>query len=573
MPTKKRGLEEEHEDPPIVEAPGFVWESRIGEEVQIPGRGLTYAIHEKMADGSWETREDSSILNPDGSGSMLAPLHQPLWPLPGRPEEYGSDVDLFNELREFLQYHEELRDRRYYDFGGSWIFTSYRIEEFETVPYLFFLGPKGTAKSRMLELLALLAYRGWLITHPTVASMFWVIDRYCPTLLADNYEFWPKETRKELDGLFNAGYRRGAIVPRRPREGESGPELTIYKVFGLKALAGTREPPDSLGSRCIFIRTTRNKRKRSLGIDKTWAQSLRNKLLAYRFRHFESRDSAADLSQIMNPLARVGELFYAPVQVTPSPDINTTITELALGVYSDQVEETATTVEAEVVRAISLLKQQAAKERQVSIADSAVSDNRLSIQDISQEVNLGRDEKEKLTPRRIGWVTSRLGFKKARMPDAKGTRAIQLDVQLLKDLANNYDVHERLEPADTPQETSERQNVRSDELYPFNPGRQVTSDVSSHAEISSSTLSERRVSRSISDLSDNLTITTGERRVDKEVPSVDQNNGGLRPPFVETGRCRICNNLQLLRPGHDRESLICQPCFDKAPDPPEASSP
>src|SRR6266566_459434 len=570
MPTKKRGLEEEHEEPPTFEAPGFVGESSVGEEVQIPGRGLTYAIHEKMADGSWETREDSTILNPDGSGSMLAPLHQPLWPLPGRPEEYSSDVDLFNEVREFFQYHEELRDRRNYELVGSWIFTSYRIEEFQTVPYLFFLGPKGTAKSRMLELLASLSYRGWLITHPTVASMFWVINRYCPTLLADNYEFWPKETRNELDGLFNAGYRRGAIVPRRPREGESGPELTIYKVFGLKALAGTREPPDSLGSRCIFIRTSRNKRKRSLGIDKSWAQSLRNKLLAYRFRHFESRDAAADLSQIMNPLARVGELFYAPVQVAPSPDINKTITELALGVYSDQVEETATTVEAEVVRAILALREQVAKERQVSI-DNATSDNRLSIQDISQEVNLGRDEKEKLTPRRIGWVTSRLGFKKARMPDAKGTRAIQLDPHLLEDLANNYDVHERLKPADTPQETSERQNVGNEELYPFNPGRLVASDVSGHAEIRSSTSSEPAFPRSVSDVSDNLTIRKGERLADKALPSVDQNNGGLHPPYLDRGPCRICNEVGPRRLGQDGESLICRPCFEKPPEPPEGS--
>ncbi len=517
--TRKNHSDERREEPPTFEAPGFVWESAIGEQIQILGRGYSYAIHEQMANGSWQSREDSSILNRDGS--MLAPLHQPLWPLPGRPEEYGSDLDLFNELREFFQYHEEWRDERCYDLAGSWVFTSYRIEEFQTIPYLFFLGPKGTAKSRALELLRELCYRAWLITHPTVAAVFWVIDRYCPTLLADNYEFWSRETRNELDGLFNAGYRRGAVVPRRPREGESGPELAVYKVFGLKALAGTREPPDSLGSRCAFIRTTKNKRKRSLGIDKAWAQSLRNKLLAYRFQHFETRGDTVDLSQIMNPYARVGELFYAPVQVAPSLDIDKTLTGLALAIHEDQVEEVATSQEAEVVRTIWSIWST------LSAEDQKASEKRLPIQRITEELNLGRDETEKLAPRRIGWVTSRLGFKKVRMPDAKGSRGILLDPELLEDLATNYDVKGSAEGADTAQKTSERQNVRKEGLYTFNPRRLGVSDISQLSETTTPKTSELGLPRLVSDVSDNLTFRGGEKPAE---------NSGIRDRVLDAAR-------------------------------------
>lgn len=282
------GSHKDSDEPQAVRSPGVFWESMIAEQVNIPGKGHVYAIRQKMADGSWETRDDSSLLDPHNS-HMLTPLEEPLWPLPGRPADYGTDLELFNENRKFYEHYLELRDKRCYDVMCSYTFMTWRIEEFDIIPYLDFLGPKGRGKSRALELMALLCYRGWLITHPTVAAVFWVVDRYCPTLLADNYEFWPKETRHELDGLFNAGYRKGARVPRRPREGESGEQLNIYKIFCPKALAGIRAPVDSLASRCIWIRMAKNTREVPLKIDLAWAQKLRDKLLAYRFRHFERR--------------------------------------------------------------------------------------------------------------------------------------------------------------------------------------------------------------------------------------------------------------------------------------------
>ena len=275
------------EDKPV-ESAGLLWDSGIAEQVSIPGKGMAYSIHEKMADGSWQTREDSTILDVRNDSRIVSPLKHPLWPLPGRPLDYGSDMELFDEKREYFQHYLELKDKRAFDLASAWVDVTWRTEEFSSLPYLFFIAPPGRAKSRFLELLAEVSYRGWLITHPTVASVFWAVDRYSPTLLADNYEHWPRETRHELDGLFNAGYRRGAIVPRRPREGESGGELQVYRVYSPKAIAGIRVPPDSLASRCAFIHMAKNRRGSPLEIDRDWAQKIRSKQLAYRFRHFES---------------------------------------------------------------------------------------------------------------------------------------------------------------------------------------------------------------------------------------------------------------------------------------------
>jgi hypothetical protein len=245
-----------------------------------------------LPNGEWQTRDADDFPDPNGK-CVYIPMKHPLWPLPGRPVEYGSDVNLLQELAECWKFHHELRDFRCYELSGCYVLVTWRIEEFKVIPYLNFLGPKGTGKTRGLELLQQLAFRGWLITHPTPAVVFWVVDRYCPTLLADNYEFWPKDTRHELDGLFNAGYRRGMVVPRRPREGDgTDAELLVYKVFSAKALAGTREPVDSLGSRCVHMRTSRNQTEKPIEVDVEWARTLRSKLLAYRFRHYELRSKS-----------------------------------------------------------------------------------------------------------------------------------------------------------------------------------------------------------------------------------------------------------------------------------------
>jgi len=291
MARRRRKPSESSTDEPQsrkIESPGRAWDSTIIEQIDIPGCSSNFAIHEKMSDDSWWTRCDLQFPDPHGRG-ILVPMKKTLWPLSGRPVEYASDEQLFKENLQFLDYHLEVRDKRCYTVMGSYVFLTWRIEEFDVVPYLHFLGPPNTGKTKALELLELLCYRGWRITHPTVAVVFFVVNLYSPTLLADNYEFWPKETRNELDGLFNAGYRKGGVVPRRPRSGEFGPELLIYEVFCPKALAGTRLPVESLASRCIIIRMTRSQREIPIRIDMKWAQELRSKLLWYRFQHFQRR--------------------------------------------------------------------------------------------------------------------------------------------------------------------------------------------------------------------------------------------------------------------------------------------
>lgn len=430
-----------------IECPGNVWDSTIIEQIEILGCSSNYAIHEKMSDDSWRTREETQFPDPHGKG-VLVPLKQVPWPLPGMPLDYESEKALFLDIVKFLQHHLELRNEADYALLTSFVLMTWRFEEFRAIPYLNFHGPKNTGKTRGLELLSSLCYRGWLITHPTPAAVFWITDRYHPTLLADNYEFWAKETRRELDGLFNAGYRRDATVPRRPREGERGSDLDIYKVYCPKVLSGIRGPSDALGQRCIHIRTTRARRPMPMWVDENWSRQLRSKLLQYRLRHLEK--PMEESGETLNKYARVGEIFQSLLTIALDDEILTKLAGYAQGVFQDQLEEEATSEEAEVVRAMLTCKEQAVR-------------GRLPTNLIVDTVNAERTEEDKVSPERVGWVLKRLGFKKARMQDAKGSRGMELDTGLLDHLVKSYDVEVTPPPkgSNTLFSQSDRQTVRS----------------------------------------------------------------------------------------------------------------
>jgi hypothetical protein len=402
-----------------IKTPGFAVKGMVNAEQVASGM---FAIHEKMPDDTWRTREDAEFPTPNGKG-LFIPMERVLWPAAEMPIDYGDESTLFKELIDFFKKHEALRDANAYEIASAFTFQTYRMDEFSITPYLNLLGPRGTGKTRLMELLASVCYRGWFVTHPSPASVFYVVDRYAPTLLADNYEFWSKESRRELDGLYNAGYRRGAVVPRRPKDENRGNELEVYKVFCPKVISGTREPSEALSSRCIRIRTARASEPVPMFIDLDTAAELRRKLLAYRFNHFEAPMQIDE--SLTNRYLRVGEIFFPLLTIAPDNDIAQRIADFALGIYREDIEEDATSFDAEVVKAIA-------------DAQTLAIDGKLTVASIRDQFNNGREESERIESRKLGWALKRLGFKKARLSDKSATRAIELDEGLLEHLQRAY---------------------------------------------------------------------------------------------------------------------------------------
>jgi hypothetical protein len=140
-----------------------------------------------------------------------------------------------------------------------WVLNTYLFERYDSTPYLLIRSAtKQSGKSRLLEVLALLVNRPWSAVEATEAVLFRKIEASTPTLLLDEIDaaFGKDSTMTEgLRAVLNAGYRRGATVPRCV-----GPqyELRDFAVFCPKAFAGIGASlPDTVMDRAIPIELRR----------------------------------------------------------------------------------------------------------------------------------------------------------------------------------------------------------------------------------------------------------------------------------------------------------------------------
>jgi hypothetical protein len=139
-----------------------------------------------------------------------------------------------------------------------WIAHTYVFERFEVTPYLAITSAeKQSGKTRLLTLLNLLAARPWSVVLPSEAVVFRTIEDRAPTLLLDEVDaiYGPKARDHEgLRALLNAGFQRGATVPRCVG---TKMEVKDFAVFCPKALAGIGNLPDTVADRAIPIRMRR----------------------------------------------------------------------------------------------------------------------------------------------------------------------------------------------------------------------------------------------------------------------------------------------------------------------------
>ncbi|RLG97942.1 hypothetical protein DRO19_05065 [Candidatus Bathyarchaeota archaeon] len=371
----------------------------------------------------------------------LIPIQRLPWLLCREPKDYGSVEQLWDEVKQALYYHLELRQKQEYDVLTSWVLMTWTIEKFNIIPYIFFFGTWESGKTRGLELLQNLAYRGWLMPDISEASLFRVVDSLHPTLLIDEAEALAK--RPEIRALLNSGYKRGATVPRQTVTPEGTYITEWFETFAPKALASTELLAKTTMSRCIVFKMSKAQRKIPILLDTEWLADLRDKLLAYRFNTLLSEESEENEDfQKTTPLEklaeatgsnRLAELFLAPYTVAPAR-YKSTIMEYAQLVGAERLGELVSTEEILVLGAI------------VKCYDlGKISKSLILVGDIVDTINQELSYKEYWTNRRVVEVATRLGFRKKRTN--RGT-AIIYDSRLIERLKKDI----RYRPAFQPEE-------------------------------------------------------------------------------------------------------------------------
>lgn len=169
-------------------------------------------------------------------------------------EPWADPVDgaaLLDETASIIRRHVILSGPQA-DAAALWAGAAHAIDGLQRMPMLLFSSPTPECgKTTAATTLSGLVPRPVMVANLTPAVLFRLLDRYQPTLIADEVDSWLNDEKSELRGVFNAAHwRSGAVIPRCVGERH---DVQLFSVFGAKLLAMIGRPPATMLSRSIVI--------------------------------------------------------------------------------------------------------------------------------------------------------------------------------------------------------------------------------------------------------------------------------------------------------------------------------
>ena len=136
----------------------------------------------------------------------------------------GETSKSFREIAEM--YIEDLKrriafwwDKRLYSLCAAWVISTYFKEVYPAFPRIPIAGAFGTGKTRLTLSMVNAAYHGYVVTDPSEASVFRMIEALGVTLGID------ERFIEAVEAIVDVGYKRGLEVPRVEKTATD--ELTI----------------------------------------------------------------------------------------------------------------------------------------------------------------------------------------------------------------------------------------------------------------------------------------------------------------------------------------------------------
>lgn len=269
--------------------------------------------------------------------------------LPSTYEEYGTDHELFLEIRNFINSFVHLDDTAFRTMACCYVMLSWMHDRFYALPYLRAHGDYGTGKSRLIQVVGSICYRPILAGGATTASpIFRIIQRLHGTLVIDEADFSKSDLWEEIVKILNAGYQRGqGHVLRSERAGEGEPfDVHAYDCYGPKILSTRKKFSDAaLESRCFShtMPLIKNlKEDMPFVLDEEFfgrAQRLRNQLLLWRLRNYNrvkvnSRERLPGLKYVE---PRAVQIMQPVLACTASEAVKRTVLDEAIK-YAKQMD-------------------------------------------------------------------------------------------------------------------------------------------------------------------------------------------------------------------------------------------
>lgn len=194
-------------------------------------------------------RRENPVTGTELQGQALELADVELWP------QSVNGPDVLNAIAETLTKYVVLPP------GGAdaialWIAHAHAFRSFLHTPRLNIKSPeKRCGKTTLRDVLATLVPKPLPTENLSTAVLFRVVDKYQPTLLADEYDSWLPDN-EDLRGMLNAGHQRGGQALRCVGDDF---EPRAFRVFAPVVLAGIGSLPGTLLDRSIVIKMVRAK--------------------------------------------------------------------------------------------------------------------------------------------------------------------------------------------------------------------------------------------------------------------------------------------------------------------------
>lgn len=318
--------------------------------------------------------------------------------LPGKPEDFGDGEQLRREIENYLYRYVDLSDS-FRALASCYILLSWVYDAFNELPYLRLRGDYGCGKTRALLVIGSVCYKPFFASGAsTVSPIFHTLNLFQGTLILDEADFRFSDEKSELTKILNNGNVKGFPVLRTAMTEKKEFDPRAFLVFGPK-IVGMRNSFDDQALESRFL--TEDMGGKTLRSDipinlpesqEIEAQTIRNKLLEYRFQTLEHvRINKSLVDPTLSP--RLNQILVPLLSIIDNETVLQEIREAAQELEQDMQAEKSIAPEGELLAVLSALMEGG---KGASIPLREITDRFIE--------EYGSDYDRPITPRYVGYL-------------------------------------------------------------------------------------------------------------------------------------------------------------------------
>lgn len=348
---------------------------------------------------------------------------------PEKAEDYQNIEALRQEIIGFIHKYVDI-EPFYEALASYYILLTWLFDRNTVINYLGIFGDYGSGKTRAAQIIGSVCYKPALVSGAlTCAPIYRILEEARGTLMINEFDFDHSDMGIEMIKILNNGYEQGMHVLRSEK---NTLKTQAFDAFGPKIFTYRKKKRDeAFESRLITIPIQETKREDIPVIlpfeHKREAQSLRNKLLMFRFRNYY-KDIVVDQSIFQGVERRLRQTLYPLLTVVDDPSF---ITELKDFIQNLQQEQRAD-------RGMSWVA-----EYLIALINLTFMDSPITVKALADKYNEGKIERDQVNARKAGSAIRndlKLKTKRITSGENKGQYEIVLDKENIKALCLRYGI-------------------------------------------------------------------------------------------------------------------------------------